>query len=308
MTSKRSTARWIALIAVCVLSAADTAPAVAAKSSLSCSYVEEGPPGPAGNLLEIDGSGDVVIAREGEEIAVASGSSGYGLRAEPPLTCADEIELSLEIPRVGNDHPRVFVLGAPDADFLVAGDLSGGQVGIDLNRGRATVEGDVDLRISAPRAMVLQLDGGDGVDRLTTRGGPGFVAPLSLRGVSLRGGAGADLILGGARVEHIEGGTGDDTVRARGGGDFVYAGAGRDFVRGEGGNDWIRNDRGPEEDAQHDLYLGGPGNDYIASRLGGRDEVYCGHGFDEAWVDPFDAWAGHGCDKVQVAKVVATSR
>jgi Ca2+-binding RTX toxin-like protein len=345
MASKRNTARWIVLLAACFLPAAGAVPAVAAKSDLSCSYVTAGPPGAVGNLLEIGGSGDVVIGRDGEEITVALSSSGYGLRAEPPLTCvggiptvtnvdqivhapatasrqilideragrlepgvspepgSDEIELSLEIPRTGAPaDARVFVLGAPGADFLVAGDLSGGRVGVDLNRGRAAVERDVDLRIAAPRSLILQLDGGDGSDRVTVRGGSGFAAPLSLQGVSLQGGLGADLILGGPRVDHIDAGEGDDAVRGYGGGDFVYAGAGRDLVQGGGGDDWIRNDRGPEEDAQHDVYLGGPGDDYIASRLGGRDEVRCGGGFDEAWVDPFDAWAGRGCEQVQVAK------
>ncbi|HEY8571585.1 matrixin family metalloprotease [Phenylobacterium sp.] len=78
----------------------------------------------------------------------------------------------------------------------------------------------------------------------------------------LRGGAGADTVLGNAAGNSIWGGGGDDRITA---------GSGRNFLRGDDGDDWIIG--GADTDDSHgnmgnDTVQGGAGDDWV---VGGKD-------------------------------------
>ena len=322
-------------------------PAPAAPSTLACRYVEAGVPGPVGNVLEVDGTGNVAIARDGEQIVVSLAKANGWLeereiectggtptvttvdqiaydaptdlnqiliderdgRLEPGATDEpagdDEIEVSIQISRTGDHRPNVHILGTAGPDLIAAADLRGERAGINLNVRDDRSYRDADVIVTRPRRAIVKIDGYGGADRLLAAGaagGAGFLGPLSLSPLVLLGGEGEDFLLGGFRGDHLEGEAGDDLIVGRGGRDFVYAGSGRDEVFAGSGDDWILGERTSEDDAQFDVYAGGRGDDYISSWRGGRDEVRCGSGFDEARVDRFDAWDGHGCDEVRVAK------
>jgi hypothetical protein len=80
---------------------------------------------------------------------------------------------------------------------------------------------------------------------------------------SIKGTAGADVIVGGALGERIDGGAGDDTICAGAGDDVVRGGAGKDVLLGGAGRDRL---------------LGGSGNDRIEAAGGGSDRLDCGPG------------------------------
>ncbi len=346
--------RLVAMSAAIVLSTFCAVPttALAVPATLACRYVETGAPGPVGNMLEIDGTGNVAISRDGDEIVVSlAKSNGWlkdrtiecsggtptvttvdriaydappdlgqvliderGGRLEPGATdevAGDEIEVSIQIPRTGKHRPNVHVLGTARADVIVAADVRadlvtsvsrrGAIAGINLNVGEDLSYRDPDVIVTRPRRAIVKIDGYGGADKLLAAGGSGLLGPLSVSPLVLLGGEGKDYLFGSQRGDHLEGEAGDDLIFGRGGRDFVFAGAGRDEVRGGRGGDWIWDAHTNEDDTQLDLLAGGRGNDHILSGRGVRDRVLCGPGFDEAWIDPFDAW--FGCDDLHVSQL-----
>lgn len=71
--------------------------------------------------------------------------------------------------------------------------------------------------------------------------------------VTMRGGAGGDLLLGGGGSDKLIGGPGSDRLGGRGGDDQLYGGPGRDLLIG-----------GPGDDVLH----GGPGRDLLRGGSG----------------------------------------
>lgn len=71
--------------------------------------------------------------------------------------------------------------------------------------------------------------------------------------VTMRGGAGDDVLLGGDGSDKLIGGPGNDRLGGRGGDDQLYGGPGNDVLKG-----------GPGDDALH----GGPGNDVLQGGSG----------------------------------------
>lgn len=71
--------------------------------------------------------------------------------------------------------------------------------------------------------------------------------------VSLRGGAGKDILLGGGGNDLILGGPGNDVLGGRGGDDAIFGGPGNDLVKGGSGDDTLHGGAG------RDRIVGGAG-------------------------------------------------
>ena len=91
----------------------------------------------------------------------------------------------------------------------------------------------------------------------------------TLRGETLSGDGGDDVIQGRAGSDVIYAGDGDDIVCGGGGSDVIHGGDGDDVLYGAGGGDVIYGDQG------RDTLYGGPGNDYLDGGPG-HDTCYRG--------------------------------
>jgi Ca2+-binding RTX toxin-like protein len=83
----------------------------------------------------------------------------------------------------------------------------------------------------------------------------------------------------------LYGGPGGDAVYGGYGQDKVYGGLGDDYVDGGSGEDYIN---------------AGPGNDMIAAKDGFEDQIYCGTGFDQIYVDRIDVL--NDCERKRAEK------
>jgi hypothetical protein len=79
--------------------------------------------------------------------------------------------------------------------------------------------------------------------------------------VTIRGGAGRDVLLGGSGPDKLIGGDGSDHLAGRGGDDLVYGGPGTDVIVGNAGDDVLRGGAG------QDSIEGGPGENSIRQSL-----------------------------------------
>jgi Ca2+-binding RTX toxin-like protein len=126
--------------------------------------------------------------------------------------------------------------------------------------------------------VATKLFGGPGADSISDadsngrdllRGGPGDDAlrvdftdlsiPTGGLDYRLRGGRGADLLIGSARRDLLRGGPGHDTIEGRAGNDVIRGRGGADTLHGNRGADTLRG--GPGRDAN----FGGPGTDLCRS-------------------------------------------
>lgn len=76
--------------------------------------------------------------------------------------------------------------------------------------------------------------------------------------VTMRGGAGDDLLLGGGGSDRLIGGPGSDRLGGRGGDDQLYGGPGSDVLKGGPGDDALHGGPG------HDLLHGGSGENVLS--------------------------------------------
>ena len=123
-----------------------------------------------------------------------------------------------------------------------------------------------DLRRVARRIIVI--DGGQGDDTIDMS-----VAEIGSNILRLRGGEGADTLIGSVAAEEIFGGDGDDSIDAGAGDDTVDGGAGADLINGDSGNDSLRG--GTDDDTIN----GGEGDDTIDGGLD-SDVITGGDGDD----------------------------
>ncbi len=105
-----------------------------------------------------------------------------------------------------------------------------------------------ELLCQAPAIAGFVVNAGAGDDRVG-------VARNGTVPVTLRGGAGDDVLVGGAGPDKLLGGPGDDVLIGRGGADLLHGGPGNDRLLGGPGSDVLVG--GPGED----VLRGGPGED-----------------------------------------------
>ena len=138
-----------------------------------------------------------------------------------------EIEIVLDFP-AGFGYVDVVGTDGPDSITL-------GTLGYNVN-------GDDDLDIQISGVTEYDIEGMAGPDRISTAGGRGTGAPVSVQHyLSLRvyGFEGRDRLIGGPQRSLLSGGRGRDVVRAGAGNDFLDPADwyGRDKLAGGGGHD-----------------------------------------------------------------------
>ena len=93
---------------------------------------------------------------------------------------------------------------------------------------------------------------------------------------------GDDLMYGTNNADRMYGYGGDDLMYGLASNDLMYGSYGDDFVYGRDGNDSLYGRYG------YDEISGGNDNDYINTKDGKRDRVWCGPGRDSFTVDKVD--------------------
>lgn len=111
-----------------------------------------------------------------------------------------------------------------------------------------------ELICQAPLVAGFEVNAGSGNDNVSVS--RGVTIP-----VTMRGGAGEDILLGGSGADKLIGGDGNDRLSGRAGDDLIFGGAGNDLVRGGTGDDIVRG--GPGQDTA----LGGTGDDSVRQSL-----------------------------------------
>jgi len=187
----------------------------------------------------------------------------------------------------GNDLVLNFS-NAEDDNFRIAQDGSGvinvtargrtqsfnpiGSRSFNRIRGNAG-KGDDFVLFDSSLTLPVDIDGGDGNDRITYSGAGT---------ATLRGGAGNDQLTGSTAADSLSGGDGEDKLFGEAGNDNLDGGAGNDSIFGGTGDDTIDGQMGDDEidgESGNDTIRGGDGNDRI---LGGLDNdfIYGGAGND----------------------------
>jgi RTX calcium-binding nonapeptide repeat (4 copies) len=111
-----------------------------------------------------------------------------------------------------------------------------------------------ELVCPAPSIAGFEVNAGGGGDRVA-------VAPAVSIPVTMRGGAGDDILLGGSGADKLIGGEGDDRLVGGRGDDLLFGGEGMDVLVGGPGNDVLRGGYG------EDRLTAGSGNDIVHQSL-----------------------------------------
>jgi Ca2+-binding RTX toxin-like protein len=106
------------------------------------------------------------------------------------------------------------------------------------------------LVCDAPSIAGFEVNAGAGDDRV-------HVASSVTVPVTMRGGAGDDVLIGGSAADRLIGGRGDDRLAGGRGDDQLYGGPGDDVLRGGPGDDLLNGGSG------RDVLAGGTGEDLI---------------------------------------------
>ncbi len=280
---------------------------------LTCSYVEAGPPGPAGNVLRIDGSqaeeDALALRRAGDEIEVVDisrlettklTSEGTPLKcsgATPTVTNVDSIQYAAGV-NVGpsvqlDERGGAFAPGASDegdgsseieisfdrlSSMIVAGtpgndDITVGRDGPRTGLNLDAAESKPDLDLQIPRRF----------ESLAVLG-LGGADRISLAAVHKRFKGGAPHVGGDGLV--IAGEAGADVLIGSAGDEGLAGGPGADLLRAGSGDDILELGGG------RDRAFGGGGTDFIYAMDGRRDRVNCGRSLDFAHVDARDRLKG----------------
>lgn len=290
----------LALLALLLL----PGPAQAQQHWLRCQYVESGPTGPAGNVLEITGNDNALVRRDGELVLVGT-SAGNGPRDFEEISCGAQATVT--------NVDRIVFRGAPvplrtEHQFLL--DERGGPLGPGASPEAVDSEIEVEVVLPPqPQARPhVQLLAGEGRDAVRVDGGGGRVgvslgpwpggatldpdltvrAPRRTVELKIHGGGGGDVLdarpfdphRGLVRSLLLAGDAGKDALLGTDREDQLQGGAGLDRLFGRGGRDFLYPSAGA------DTTVGGPGADFITGSRGSAerdtqpDNYYGGAGDD----------------------------
>ena len=234
-----------------------------------------------------------ILAVFAAAVTVATGLVVSGAPAAASSTGV--VTISIFVP----DDVLVFNAGAGAVnDIVVSFTAFGGQIFIrDLNNPVTTTIAEPFCEILDPNTVFcegfngIRVNLGDKNDRATASN------------VAVYGQGGDDALFAGAGGAFLDGGNGDDTLTGGDDEDNLRGGYGDDELRGGPGDDDL--DGGPNHDTLvgqggRDTLQGGLNTDFIDSRDGVAEQVFCGDGAfegpDTARADPFDD--PHGCENV----------
>ena len=123
--------------------------------------------------------------------------------------------------------------------------------------------------------------------------------PVSTAGITRRGTAKNDRLVGTPRNDTLLGLAGNDSMFGRAGQDTLRGDAGNDTLLGEAGVDALYGDAGKDTitgGAGRDRFFGGTGNDTIGALDGEIDDIDCGAGRDVVRADKLDRL--RNCERV----------
>jgi RTX calcium-binding nonapeptide repeat (4 copies) len=148
----------------------------------------------------------------------------------------------------GAEESQISIMLSPDGRNYVIDSLAPLEVGGEIC---VHPEGQPNqLFCAAPPIGGFEVNAGAGEDSVT-------VARDVPVPVTLRGGPGADRLVGGGAGDKLVGGPGDDVLVGWGGHDSMFGGPGADRIVGGAGNDVLRGEAG------NDVLVGGPGRNTI---------------------------------------------
>jgi Ca2+-binding RTX toxin-like protein len=235
--------------------------------------------GPGVDVVDA-GSGDDIVSEDGDDGSPdrLDGGEGNDHLTFSLRTTAVRVDLGVAPQEAGSAGEGNAVAGFERATGGRGDDVLLGPVGTP---DRVQLDGgDGDDRLIARDGHRVQLDGGAGDDELAAGAGESV----------LIGARGSDVLIGGPRFDVLYGGTGDDRLDGRAGGDRLFAGLGDDRLRGGAGGDQLVGGSGL------DLIAGGSGADRVFAQDRQRDRISCGTGRDVAQADRRErAW---GCERV----------
>jgi Ca2+-binding RTX toxin-like protein len=179
----------------------------------------------AANAATVGYEGDTLVLRaaSGEANSVTAGVNGDG-----QVQLSDNASLTASDPRCSFDEPLGYMECARPA-----------RIRIELGDG----DDQVSFGSDYPAGLPVEVDAGDGKDRLY--GYAGYGAPA------------AQVLDGGPGDDEITAAEGDDVIRGGPGTDTIDGGAGNDAVDGGDGDDTVSGDR-----------YGAPGNDVVEGGAG----------------------------------------
>lgn len=235
--------------------------AESASAALSCDYDS----GTDTLTVMSDGFEEVVaLRRDGTDIEITNDSMGGELTCTggtPTINNTDTIELSGPLavapavyfdlkkgymtPGEENESPELSEIeidtlwqegffglgGGTNVDRFKFGEALGGPA-VKMNQ-----DSDTDGLLGTTQSILLRGEGGD--DKLSGKGGPGFIGPVEIF-MTIEGGSGNDRITGGGNRDVLYGEGGRDRVKGGDGRDIIeIKGGKKDRVRCGAGNDKV---------------------------------------------------------------------
>jgi Ca2+-binding RTX toxin-like protein len=240
----------------------------AASAALSCDY-DSG----IDTLTVISSGFEEVVAlrRDGTDIEITDDAMGGELTCTggtPTINNTDEIELvgptavapavyfdlkkGYMTPGVENESPELSEIEIdvlwPDAFFGLGGGNNGDRFTFGESPAGPAVkvnkDSDTDALLGSTQTILLRGEGGD--DKLSGKGGPGFMGPTEIF-MTIEGGSGKDKIIGGGNRDILYGDGGKDKVRGGDGRDIIETAKGKkDKVKCGAGNDKVTADKKDE--------------------------------------------------------------
>jgi Ca2+-binding RTX toxin-like protein len=183
-------------------------------------------------------------------IAAQAAAVAYG--QAPPSTTASTAATYTVVLAGGSEQNTIRIWLTPDGRSYVIDSA------VPLEVGGTVCEnspGNVNqLVCRAPMVAGFEVNAGIGNDIVMVSGAVEIP-------VTMRGGAGRDILVGGSGPDKLSGGEGDDHLIGRGGDDLIYGGPGDDLIVGGPGDDVLRGGTG------QDSVGGGPGENNIRQSL-----------------------------------------
>jgi len=254
---------------------------------------------PNGNVLNADGASNIGVGTTGDADSVAVTIAGPVSKIEFIFDNGESFATSgvfgignMTFERATLDHvvegtaaadliDVAYVLD-PEGDRIDASDAADGSnydvisagAGNDTvfaGEGKDSVDAGLGNDSVVGEAGNDTLNGDDGDDTLI--GDFEGDSDTSVRGNSIAGPGGDDVLFGGAGTDSLYGGSGNDSLYGGDGDDSLLGGHGDDLLEGGAGNDDLEGLYGD------DTIYGGDGNDHVFGR-DGADLIYGGDGVD----------------------------